>query len=51
MTRKFSVIAVDMPARDQPVSSAIGSRKIASENIAPSATHVISAPAATMTQR
>ena len=44
-------MALEMPARDQPVSIDIGSRKIASENIAPSATQVISAPAATMTQR
>ena len=51
ITRKFSVIALDMPARDQLVSSAIGSRKIASENITPMATQLISAPAATMTQR
>ena len=51
MTRKLSVIALDMPARDQPVSGDIGSRKTASENIAPMATQVISAPAATMTQR
>jgi hypothetical protein len=40
-----------MPTCDQPVAVAIGSWKIASENIAPSATHVIKAPAATMTQR
>jgi hypothetical protein len=51
MTRKLSVIALDRPARDQLVSAAIGVRKIASENMAPSATQVISAPAPTMTQR
>jgi hypothetical protein len=44
-------MAAEMPARDQPVSAAIGSRKTARENIAPRATHVMSAPAATMTQR
>jgi len=51
MTRKFSVIALEMPARVQPVASDIGWRKIASENIAPIPTQVISAPAAMMTQR
>ena len=51
MTRKFSVIALDMPARDQPVAVAIGSRNTASENIAPMATQVMSAPAPTITQR
>ena len=49
--RKLSVIALEMPARDQPVALDIGSRKIASENIAPSATQVISAPAAMITKR
>jgi hypothetical protein len=49
MTRKLRVIALDMPARDQPVAVDIGSRKIARENIAPRATQVISAPAATIT--
>ena len=41
--RKLSVIALEMPARDQPVAVDIGSRKIASKNIAPRATHVIHA--------
>ena len=50
MIRKSSVIAVEMPARDQPVSADIGSRKTASENIAPIATQPISAPAPTITQ-
>ena len=45
------VIATDMPARDQPVSRDTGSRNIASENIAPSATQVMSAPTATMVHR
>ena len=49
MARKSSVIAVDMPARDQPVPAAIGCRNTASENMAPMATQEISAPAATMT--
>ena len=35
MMMKLSVMALDMPARDQPVSVAIGSRNTASENIAP----------------
>jgi hypothetical protein len=51
MTTKLSVIALDMPARDQPVAVDIGSRKTASENIAPMATQVMSAPAPTMIQR
>ena len=51
MARKLSVIALEMPARDQPVAADIGSRKTASENIAPMATQVMSAPAATITQR
>jgi hypothetical protein len=44
-------MALDIPARDQPVSADIGSRYTASENIDPIATHVINAPAATITQR
>jgi hypothetical protein len=51
ITRKSSVIALDMPARDQPVTADIGSRYTASENIAPMPTQVISAPIATITQR
>jgi len=39
-----------MPARGQPVSTAIGCRKTASENIAPKPTQVASAPTATTTQ-
>ena len=44
------VMAVEMPVRDQPVSTEIGCRNTASENIAPMLTQVISAPAATITQ-
>jgi hypothetical protein len=44
------VMAVEMPVRDQPVSTDIGWRNTASENIAPMLTQVMSAPAATMTQ-
>ena len=43
-------MALELPARDQPVSRVIGSRNTASENMAPTATHVISAPMATITQ-
>ena len=50
MARKLSVIALDTAARDQPVSRVIGSRNTASENMAPIATQVISAPTATITQ-
>jgi hypothetical protein len=41
MARKLSVIALDTPARDQPVSRVIGSRNTASENMAPIATGVL----------
>ena len=44
------VMAVEMPVRDQPVSTDIGCRNTASENIAPMLTQVISMPAATITQ-
>ena len=50
IARNTSVIAPEIPARDQPVASAIGCRNTASENTAPKATQVISAPAATITQ-
>jgi hypothetical protein len=50
MARKLSVIALETPARDQPVASVIGWRKTARENMAPAATQVITAPIATMTQ-
>ena len=49
MIRKLSVMALEMPARDQPVAVDIGSRNTASENMAPMATQVISAPAAMIT--
>ena len=45
------VIATEMPARDQPMSRETGSRNMASENIAPRATQVMSAPTATMVHR
>ena len=44
------VMAVEMPVRDQPVSTDIGCRNTASENIEPMLTQVISAPAPTITQ-
>jgi hypothetical protein len=44
------VMAVEIPVRDQPVSTDIGWRNTANENIAPLLTQVMSAPAATMTQ-
>src|SRR6516165_5706883 len=51
MIRKLRVMALEMPARDQPVAVDIGSRNTARENIAPIATQDISAPTATITQR
>ena len=45
------VIATETPARDQLVPRDSGSRKMASENIAPRATQVMSAPIPTMVQR
>lgn len=51
IVRKSMVIALEIPARDHPVSIDIGCKYTASENIAPIPTHVISAPAPTITQR
>ena len=51
MIRKSRVMAAEMPARLQPVSADIGSRKTASENIAPIATQPIRPPRKTITQR
>jgi len=50
MATNTSVIAPEIPACDQPVASDIGCRNTASENTAPNAMQVISAPAATTTQ-
>src|SRR5438067_6815231 len=50
MIRKLSVMALETPARDQPVASVIGFRKTASDIMAPTATQPISAPIATTTQ-
>ena len=50
MLTKASVMAPEIPARDQPVSAPIGSRNTASENTTPMATQVIRAPAATRGQ-
>ena len=43
-------MALDTPARVQPVCSVIGCRKTGSENTAPMPTQVISAPTATTVQ-
>ncbi len=51
MARKPMVMAAEMPVRDQPVSSAIGTRKIGSEKRQPMATQPSTPPATTMTQR
>ena len=51
MTMKLPVMALEMPARDQPVAVDMGSGNTASENIAPMASQVINAPTATITQR
>src|SRR6185436_19661190 len=48
MLRKAKVIALEMPARDLPVSADIGCRKTASAKMTPTATQPISAPAATI---
>jgi hypothetical protein len=51
MDRKSSVMPAEMPPRDQPVAAEMGCKNTARENMAPTPTHVMSAPAATMTQR
>ena len=51
IARKPMVMAVDMPVRDQPVASAMGTISTGSANMAPAATHPSNAPATTMTQR
>ena len=51
MARKPMVMAVEMPATDQPVSRAIGCSSTGSENMPPIATQPSRPPAATMTQR
>ena len=48
---KASVIAVEIPVVDHPVSCAIGRRNTGSENSPPIATQPSTPPAATMTQR
>src|SRR6202011_495421 len=50
MLMNTSVMASDMPVRDQPVASDIGCRNTASENVEPIATQPNRAPAATTTQ-
>ena len=51
IARKPMVMALDMPATDQPVSRAIGCSNTGSENMPPIATQPSRPPAATMTQR
>src|SRR5476651_1854010 len=51
MARKPTVMALETPVTDQPVSRAIGCRKTGSENIPPMATQPSTPPAATITQR
>src|SRR5262249_9226278 len=51
IARNAIVIALEMPAIDQPVSSAIGRRNTGNENIDPIATQLNRPPAATITQR
>ena len=48
---KASVIAVEIPVVDHPVSCAIGRRNTGSENSPPIATQPSTPPAATMIQR
>ena len=50
MARKLSTAAVEMPARDQPMSCAIGCRKTPSDIIVPMPMQVTTMPAPTMTQ-
>ncbi|GEP60841.1 hypothetical protein RSO01_80070 [Reyranella soli] len=50
IVRKTIIMALETPALDQPVSSAIGRRKTAREKTEPIATHPDNAPAATTIQ-
>ena len=50
MPRKLSTAAVEMPARDQPMSWEIGCRKTPSDIMVPMPTHVTTMPTPTMTQ-
>ena len=51
IARNPMVMALEMPATDQPVSRAIGCSSTGSENMPPMATQPSRPPAATMTQR
>ena len=51
MARKPTVMALDTPVTDQPVSRAIGCKRTGRENIDPMATQPSRPPAATITQR
>jgi len=50
MMRKLSVMALETPARVQPVACVIGWRKTASDIMAPTETQLMRAPIATITQ-
>ena len=50
MQRKFSIAAVAIPVRDQPMADAMGWRKTLSVSIAPNPTQVTPIPTPTMTQ-
>ena len=51
MARKPTVMALDTPVTDQPVSRAMGCSRTGSENIDPIATQPRRPPAATITHR
>ena len=50
MHRKFSIAAIAIPVRDQPMAEAMGWRKTLSVSIAPNPTQVTTIPTPTMTQ-
>ena len=50
MLSQLRSAAVEIPARDHPVASAIGGRNTPSESMAPSPKHVATMPAPTTTQ-
>ncbi len=51
MARKPTVMALEMPVTDHPVSREMGTRKTGKENMAPIAIQPSRPPAATITQR
>ena len=50
MVRKLRSAAVEIPVRDQPIASAMGGRKMPSDDIAPIATQLTTMPTPTITQ-